>query len=176
MCIRPDEPMTTSTPDIKLIKGESMDKRRVNVRAIIWRDGKLLAVRHKSKSGGAATYWCIPGGGLDPGESLQEGVAREVMEETGIEAKVGKLLFIQQFNSHREGYNEELEFFFHIENPEDFDAIDLTNTSHGLEEIAHIEFIDPAVEYILPTLMSTVPIGDYIASDKPVYFHNELGK
>lgn len=70
------------------------------------------------------------------------------MEETGIEAKVGKLLFIQQFNSEREGRDEELEFFFHIENPEDFDVIDLANTSHGLEEIAHIEFIDPAAEYI----------------------------
>ena len=153
-----------------------MDKRRVNVRAIIWRDGKLLAAKQKNTDGSETKYWCTPGGGLDPGESLQEGVAREIMEETGIEAKVGKLLFIQQFNSEREGRDEELEFFFHIENPEDFDVIDLANTSHGLEEIAHIEFIDPAVEYILPTLMSTVPIGEYIASDKPVYFHNELGQ
>ena len=153
-----------------------MDKRRVNVRAIIWRDGKLLAAKQKNTDGSETKYWCIPGGGLDPGESLQEGVAREIMEETGIEAKVGKLLFIQQFNSEREGRDEELEFFFHIENPEDFDVIDLANTSHGLEEIAHIEFIDPAAEYILPTLLSTMPIGEYIASDKPVYFHNELGQ
>ena len=51
MCVRPDEPMTASTPDIKLIKGESMDKRRVNVRAIIWRDGKLLAAKQKNTDG-----------------------------------------------------------------------------------------------------------------------------
>ncbi len=153
-----------------------MSKRRINVRAIIWRDGKLLAAKQLNSDGSETEYWCIPGGGLDPLESLQDGCAREVMEETGIAAKVGKLLFIQQFNSHREGYDEELEFFFHIENPQDFESIDLTKTSHGVEEISRIEFIDPAKEYILPTLASTVPIGDYITSNKPVYFHNELGK
>ena len=153
-----------------------MKKRRVNVRGIIWRDGKLLAVKHKNSDGSEVDYWAVPGGGLDPHESLVAGVMRELMEETAIAATIGKLLFVQQFPSRRRDHSEELEFFFHIENPEDFDVIDLANTSHGLEEIAHIEFIDPAAEYILPTLLSTVPIGEYIASDKPVYFHNELGK
>ncbi len=153
-----------------------MDKRRVNVRAVIWRDGKLLAVKHKSKRGGAAQNWCIPGGGLDPGESLQDGVAREVMEETGIEAKVGKLLFIQQFRSEREGRDEELEFIFHIENSEDFVQVDLAATSHGLEEIACIEFIDPTQAHILPSFLSELPVGDYIAASKPIYIHNELGQ
>lgn len=152
-----------------------MDKRRVNVRAVIWREGKLLAAKQKDSNGGTTKYWCIPGGGLDPGESLQDGVAREVMEETGITAKVGKLLFIQQFSSRREGYDEELEFFFHIENPEDFEQIDLANTSHGLAEIERIEFIDPSQEYILPALLSEFPLAEYITTDKPVYIYNQLG-
>ena len=153
-----------------------MTKRRINVRAIIWRDGKLLAAKQLNSDGSETEYWCIPGGGLDSLESLQDGCAREVMEETGIVAKVGKLLFIQQFNSHREGYDEELEFFFHIENPQDFESIDLTKTSHGIEEISRIEFIDPANQYVLPSFLSTLSVDEYIAIDKPVYFHNELGK
>jgi len=32
--------------------------------------------------------WSIPGGTLELGESLQEGVARELLEETGIEVRV----------------------------------------------------------------------------------------
>lgn len=152
-----------------------MSKRRVNVRAIIWRDGKLLAAKQKDASGNETKHWCIPGGGLDPLESLQDGCAREVMEETGIEAKVGKLVFIQQFPSTREGYDEELEFFFHIENPEDFTHIDLANTTHGLAEISRIEFIDPKQEYILPSLFAELPLGEYIGTDKPIYLHNQLG-
>ena len=31
-----------------------------------------------------ATFWCTPGGGLDPGESFETGAMREVAEETGL--------------------------------------------------------------------------------------------
>ena len=153
-----------------------MTKRRINVRAVIWHGGKLLAAKQKESDGSETKYWCIPGGGLDPHESLQDGCAREVMEETGIEAKVGKLLFIQQFSSHREGYDEELEFFFAIENPEDFQHIDLAKTTHGMDEISRIEFIDPATSYIQPSFFAKLSLADYFVDDKPVYFHNVLGK
>ena len=36
--------------------------------------------------------WSIPGGTLELGESLQEGVARELLEETGIEVRVLDLI------------------------------------------------------------------------------------
>lgn len=72
-----------------------MDKRRINVRAIAWHDDKLLAVKHKTKSGGEANYWALPGGGLDPFEYLADGVTRELIEETGITPIVGRMLFGQ---------------------------------------------------------------------------------
>lgn len=151
-----------------------MEKRRINVRGIIWQDGKLLAVKHKNSDGSESDYWAIPGGGLDPHESLTAGVARELMEETGVTATVGKLLFVQQFASQRRSHTEELELHFHIENPEDFTHIDLSKTSHGLDEIARIEFIDPRKEYILPQFLSAIDIESYIAHTQPVYFFNEL--
>ena len=74
--------------------------RRINVRAIIYREGKILAVKHRH--GDQATpYYAVPGGGLDPHESLTECLIRELREETGVTAKAGKLLFIQQFPSSR---------------------------------------------------------------------------
>ena len=36
--------------------------------------------------------WCLPGGGMDPGESATEACAREVLEETGLVVQVGRLL------------------------------------------------------------------------------------
>lgn len=153
-----------------------MEKRRVNVRAIVWHNGKLLAVKHKSKDGGESSYWALPGGGLDPFESIVDGVKRELLEETGVTAEVGRLLYIQQHKSSRLHHDEELEFFFHVTNPESFTAIDLTKTTHGMQELARCEFIDPAAEYILPDFLQTVDIQKQIESDQPVSIANYLSE
>ena len=36
--------------------------------------------------------WCLPGGAMDPGESVTEACAREVWEGTGLQVRVGKLI------------------------------------------------------------------------------------
>jgi ADP-ribose pyrophosphatase YjhB (NUDIX family) len=38
--------------------------------------------------------WSVPGGYMDPGESLTEACAREVQEETGLRVRVGPLLSV----------------------------------------------------------------------------------
>ena len=126
--------------------------RRINVRAIIYKDGKLLAVKHKHGED-ISHYYAVPGGGLDPQESLVDGLARELREETGINAVIGNLLFIQQFPSARAGYAEELEFFFTVKNPDDFININLETTSHGAEELAVCEFVDPASVTLYPEFL-----------------------
>lgn len=148
--------------------------RRVNVRAIILKDGKLLAVKHKTSTGEESPYWAVPGGGLDPMESIEDGLQREILEETGVVAKPGKLLFIQQFPSKREGRDEELELFFFVDGSDAYQNIDLTKTSHGDAEIARMEFIDPTSEQILPAFLSTIDIARYITEDQPVYISSQL--
>lgn len=142
-------------------------KQRVNVRAIIYRDGKLLVVQHKLSDGSASEYYAVPGGGLDPHESLTDGVIREIMEETGVKAEIGKLLFVQQFYSRREGYTEELEFFFEVKNTQDFLNIDISATSHGKDELALCEFVDPSSIPIYPTLLQTIDLRSYVETSLP---------
>ncbi|NES25879.1 MAG: NUDIX domain-containing protein [Symploca sp. SIO3E6] len=38
--------------------------------------------------------WCLPGGRIDPGESFAEACAREVLEETGLEVRVKRLIAV----------------------------------------------------------------------------------
>jgi ADP-ribose pyrophosphatase YjhB (NUDIX family) len=37
-------------------------------------------------------FWGLPGGAVDPGESVQQGVLREVREETGLQVRVVRLV------------------------------------------------------------------------------------
>ncbi len=62
----------------------------VGVGAVIVRDGLVLIVRRANPP--LQGEWSIPGGALDLGEKLRDGVAREVREETGLEVEVGPVL------------------------------------------------------------------------------------
>jgi 8-oxo-dGTP pyrophosphatase MutT (NUDIX family) len=152
--------------------------RRINVRGIIVRDGKLFAVRHLGADGSSKGFWCTPGGGLDDGESLSAGIARELLEETGITAQVGRLLFIQQFQKTGEfesyDYDEFLEFFFLIENSDAFENINLSTTTHGAAELAEFGWIDPKTVDFLPLFLKDIDIESAITKNLPVIINNEL--
>jgi 8-oxo-dGTP diphosphatase len=64
---------------------------RIRVGVLIWRDGEVLLVRHEK---GGRSYWLVPGGGVDAGETMAASGARELLEETGYSVDVGRLLLI----------------------------------------------------------------------------------
>ena len=43
------------------------------------------------------TYWTLPGGGVNVGETFEQAVIREVKEETGLDVTVSKPLFIEEY-------------------------------------------------------------------------------
>lgn len=56
---------------------------------ILDKRGRVLLVKHIPEKGGFwATKFICPGGRLEPGESLEEGVRREIREETGLEINI----------------------------------------------------------------------------------------
>lgn len=58
---------------------------RIRVCAFITRDERVLLVRQRR---GASTYWLLPGGGVERGESLADALAREVEEECGLTVEI----------------------------------------------------------------------------------------
>ncbi len=60
--------------------------------AIVFRGNEVLLIKRGREP--AKGLWSIPGGVINVGERILEGLAREVLEETGIEAGFGGLVEI----------------------------------------------------------------------------------
>ena len=62
----------------------------VGVGAVIVQDGKVVLVKRRFEP--LAGQWSLPGGRLELGETLEAGLAREMLEETGLEVQVGPVV------------------------------------------------------------------------------------
>jgi 8-oxo-dGTP diphosphatase len=71
-------------------------KLRVRVNGICIEDEKILLIKHESLSP-SGYFWSPPGGGMEYGASASENLEREFFEETGLEVKVGELLFVHEY-------------------------------------------------------------------------------
>lgn len=77
----------------------------IGVGGIVIHDNKALLV--KLNYGRAANkFWLIPGGFLEPGETLIEGVTREVFEETGMKVKAEGVLGVRTMVRNRDNLTD----------------------------------------------------------------------
>src|SRR5210317_1954772 len=63
---------------------------RLTVSAVARREGgngEILLIQRADNA-----HWGLPGGHVEPGESVAQAAAREVLEETGCEIEVGRLI------------------------------------------------------------------------------------
>ncbi|MGE6346840.1 NUDIX hydrolase [Bacillus mycoides] len=63
---------------------------QVRVTGILIEDEKVLLVKQRV----ANRNWSLPGGRVENGETLEEAMIREMREETGLEVKIKRLLYI----------------------------------------------------------------------------------
>lgn len=86
---------------------------RVGAKAIIIENEQILLVEYDDDAG---LHYNLPGGGTSLGESVKEGLLREIKEETCAEAEIGDLLFIHEYepgrNQHWGGLQQKVYFLF----------------------------------------------------------------
>jgi 8-oxo-dGTP diphosphatase len=80
----------------------------IGVGAVVIAQGRIVLVRraHEPLKG----EWNLPGGGVELGETLQEACSREVLEETGLEVRVGAV--IEVFDRITRDARGEVEYHF----------------------------------------------------------------
>jgi ADP-ribose pyrophosphatase YjhB (NUDIX family) len=79
---------------------EYPDLPLVGVGGVVIQDGRALLIRRGTEP--LKGEWSIPGGMLEVGETLVEGVERELLEETGLTVRVIELIEVFERISHAE--------------------------------------------------------------------------
>ena len=112
------------------------DNGILNIRAgaIIMKDGKLLMVA------GGRDYLYSVGGRVKFGETAEEAVVREVLEETGVQMEIDRLGFVHEnyfygdTPSNRNKLIYEISFFFYMKVPSDFAPVSESFTEGSSKE------------------------------------------
>ncbi len=100
---------------------ELLPNIRNAARALILKNDKVLMLRKEDSNG---ARYALPGGGQETGESLQESLQRECIEEIGSEVIVKELLHVADYfkprNTNPPTVRHLVEFLFICEVPDDY--------------------------------------------------------
>ena len=84
------QPSSIKNPT-KVVYGDRISKEgklRLGCSAVLFGNDRLTVLLTRRTDNG---QWCLPGGMIEPGESVSEGCEREVFEETGLRIRVVRL-------------------------------------------------------------------------------------
>lgn len=86
------------------------NKIRVRACGLCIVDEKILLINHRGIT--KTNFWSPPGGGLEFGESAEDCLKREFLEETGLQIQVKDFLFVCELVKHP---LHAVELFFHVQ-------------------------------------------------------------
>lgn len=82
-----------------------VDKIFVATKAFIVHNGKVLLLKESSKynDGSNAGKFDVVGGRVEPGQRFDESLLREIKEETGLNIKIGRPFFVNEWRPNVRG-------------------------------------------------------------------------
>ncbi|MGI6174218.1 MAG: NUDIX domain-containing protein [Christensenellales bacterium] len=134
---------------------------RNSAKAIVVKDGEILLNRCSSRLG---QYYALPGGGQREGETLQEALVREVLEETGLRVRPERLCGVYEHIAARraDGNDHKIYFVFFCtpegkgrEKPTERDAFQLGSQWVKLEDIPYTRLFPIAIRDNLMRMLSS---------------------
>lgn len=125
---------------------DSPRKEPLHVTAAVLRRGGLVLVAQRSKPAWLAGKWEFPGGKIEPGETGEACLARELREELGVEVEVGRLVGIFEHDYPR------LRVALHA-----YEAT-LLNGEPSPHDHAAIEWVEPGAFHGLDWAPADLPI------------------
>jgi 8-oxo-dGTP diphosphatase len=88
--------LSTVSPSPSAVHRQYGNHIRIRVCGVCIQEGKILLLNHIGIRENS-DFWCPPGGGLEFGETIEECLKREFLEETNTEISVGKFMTVNEF-------------------------------------------------------------------------------
>ena len=109
---------------------------QLRIAGLAFREGHVLVHRAMHES-----FWTFPGGRAEIGESSDVTLKREMMEELGVEATIGNLLWTVENFFHYEGVDvHELGFYYRMDLPVSFPFHPTDIIHRNLDGKSELEF------------------------------------
>jgi len=123
--------------------------------AIFDKSGRVLLTKRQDNG-----QWCLPSGGVEPGESVAEGCEREVLEETGLKVRMKRFVGVYSHPDQLTVYSETDKFqivalHFEAEIIDGELGLSDETSDYGyftMEEIDELEMLGRHKERIIDTL------------------------
>lgn len=90
---------------------------KIAVSAFIVRDNRLLILKRSAHETFLPGVWEVPGGGIDEGEAIEDGVKRETWEEAGLHVTPKQLFGFFEYLDGRQQKTVNLNFICALDSP-----------------------------------------------------------
>ena len=130
------------------------EKIGIRTATVTIKDRKVLLVSSKYDDG---EYYLFPGGGVEFGETVEEGAVRETFEETGIRVKIDKLLHINEF-IYRDDWNKRSITFFFLAIPEEESTDNISNDEGKIKKVEWVDISNLNDLDVRPKILANILI------------------
>jgi 8-oxo-dGTP diphosphatase len=132
---------------------------RTVVAALIEHQGRLLACQRR-RGAVLELKWEFPGGKVEPGESLEAALSRELCEELGVAARIGREVFRARHTYAKTNEPLEIIFFAASAAPAEIKNLEFERIEWKTpESLPELNFLEADRELIEKLAVGTIPLS-----------------